>query len=44
MYKFMDDMDALSEEFGGNASFFVGSLVGILGGRLWGVGSGRLMR
>ena len=24
MYKFMDDMDALSEEFGGNASFFVG--------------------
>ena len=24
MYKFMDDMDALSEEFGGNPSFFVG--------------------
>ncbi len=24
MYKFMDDMDALSEGFGGNASFFVG--------------------
>ncbi|MYK60496.1 MAG: N-6 DNA methylase, partial [Chloroflexi bacterium] len=24
MYKFMDDMDALAEEFGGSASFFVG--------------------
>ena len=40
MYKFMDDMDALSEELGGKASFFSGDFARYSWRRLVGRGTG----
>ena len=40
MYKFMDDMDALSEEMGGNASFFTGEFAQYSWRRIVGRGVG----